>query len=531
MANNLINNHSIYSLRGILATKRLERLDLSCNNFSFEGLQLILDKLISCTSLRFLNLFSNPASIKRISLGEEGARLISHLLTRSTSLESLVLGHNELGVFGSAIITESLQSNRHLKEIDMSNCYVDQDSLKSLLTHNENLERLVLQENNIQDDSADYFYRFLCKNPRLKHLELSSNNLTHLFMRRLAESLLDARSLVSLNLENNKIGTKGAIALASRLRFSPLRNLNIGFNMIDREGLGEFLGLLPGSCLESLNISGNEFGLECLESLEKWLMSCQNRPGQAGISLALADCGIDDILVLEVLRLLVRIKKVTRLDLSSNLVSEDYASEIIYLLKKNEGLRTLYLRRNRILRLTERKIMEIMRLKKKEKQRKEPLKYRLRVNKLTFEKTNIQNQAKHIRKVEFEIEKTRERIHKRNSEWERVLETEQTQRKAFRDKILVEKENLAAKEHEFKKQQLHFVDFKRGLKVELQSQERRFADMIEELDELGREEQQVEAEAGRLTSGPGEGVSGEVQRNDAGAQGGQAELGEQKGAN
>ena len=380
----------------------------------------------------------------------------------------------------------------------MSNCYVDFESLESLLVYNENLERLVLQENNIQDDSSKLFKKFLMKNNQLKHLDLSNNNLTKEFMKTFASGLKYAQNLLSLNLENNKIGSSGIFELGIKLNSSSLKTLNIGFNMVDKQGIKKFLELLIPTGLESLNISGNEFDLECLPQLEKWLNSREKGKNQINTSLGLADCGIDDVLALEVLRILSRLKNVTRLDLSSNLITEVYASEIMYLLKKNEGLKTLYLRRNRILKLTENKIMQIMKLKKKQKQRKEPLKYRLKVEQLNFEKNNIQNSNNIISRFQSQIIKVDEQIQTKNLDWERYLENEQIRRKTFQNKIIGEKDSLISKQIEYKKKQAEFIKFKKSLNREKQNLNIKFSNFNLCLNKFTEEEKLIEKNSGKL---------------------------------
>lgn len=476
---------------------------------------MILDKLISCTSLKYLSLYCNPNSIKRIRLGLEGARAINHLMARSTSLESLVLGHNDLGVFGSAAITEGLQTNRTLKEIDMSNCYVDFDGLKSLLMFNENLERLTLQENNIQDDSAMLFSEFLRKNEKIKHLDLSSNNLTKDFLFSFSESLKYAKNLKSLNLENNKIGSEGVMNLGSHLKHSSLDTVNIGFNMISKAGITGFLMLLLNSKVENLNISGNEFGLECLPNLEKWLYFKNSRDGPKTTSLGLADCGIDDIIALEVLRLLSRIKTVSRLDLSNNLITENYVSEIMYLLKENDTIKILYMKRNRILRLTEKKIMQIMKFKKKEKQRKEPLKYRLKVEQLTFEKMNVQNNNNAIRKHEMQIMKIKDQANTRLLDWDRFLENENLRRTTLKEKLVTENAMLEKKKEEMEIQEKKVADFQEQLRKNKENLELKLNEIKVNVKDIEQQEKMLDLQTGRLIRRKRKAFSREVQQDDA----------------
>lgn len=117
-------------------------------------------------------------------------------------------------------------------------------------------------------NSGNYqdFRSYLAQN-EITNLDLSSylpvdmNGRCSFDFRHLAQALKDT-PVISLNLQNNNLGTQGAEKACAALRDSNIKTLNLRYNNIDCEG-GMLLGkALQGSALSSLNLRDNNLGDE-----------------------------------------------------------------------------------------------------------------------------------------------------------------------------------------------------------------------------------------------------------------------------
>ena len=78
---------------------------------SGEGLELFLDDLIENKDLQHLDLGVVEASMRKNSLGIQGAVCISALLIKNKVLESLSINDNDLGPDGGECIGIALSQN------------------------------------------------------------------------------------------------------------------------------------------------------------------------------------------------------------------------------------------------------------------------------------------------------------------------------------------------------------------------------------------------------------------------------------
>ena len=180
--------------------------------------------------------------------------------------------------------------------------------------------------------------------------------------------------------------------------------------MIDENGLDFLLKTLKisNSRVRWLNLSGNEFTLKCLQSFNLWLDSLSEK--EPIRYLGLGDCGVDDNLILELLRKLNEQPVILKLNLCQNLVTESFANEILYLLKQNRALQYLNLNKNRMFKLTEEKLKRVLREKHLKRLKREPLKYQLKIQKLRFDKKIIEDNKKGITRLKSQVAKIEEKI-------------------------------------------------------------------------------------------------------------------------
>jgi len=83
---------------------RVKSLNLASNMISGEGLELFLDDLIANTNLKHLDIGVVEGSMRKNSLGIQGAVCISAMLIRNKVIESLSINDNDLGPDGGECI-------------------------------------------------------------------------------------------------------------------------------------------------------------------------------------------------------------------------------------------------------------------------------------------------------------------------------------------------------------------------------------------------------------------------------------------
>jgi Ran GTPase-activating protein (RanGAP) involved in mRNA processing and transport len=85
-------------------SQHLHMLNLASNMISGEGLELFLDDLIDNHDLRQLDLGVVEGSMRKNSLGIQGAVCIAALLIKNKVIESLSINDNDLGPDGGECI-------------------------------------------------------------------------------------------------------------------------------------------------------------------------------------------------------------------------------------------------------------------------------------------------------------------------------------------------------------------------------------------------------------------------------------------
>jgi Ran GTPase-activating protein (RanGAP) involved in mRNA processing and transport len=94
----------MHAVKSILKSRDLKLLNLSSNMISGEGLELILDELIENQSLKTLDLGVTEGSMRKNSLGIQGAVCISALIIKNKTLDHLSINDNDLGADGGECI-------------------------------------------------------------------------------------------------------------------------------------------------------------------------------------------------------------------------------------------------------------------------------------------------------------------------------------------------------------------------------------------------------------------------------------------
>jgi Ran GTPase-activating protein (RanGAP) involved in mRNA processing and transport len=120
LADNSISDYGMHAIKNIIKHSELKSLNLASNMISGEGLELFLDDLIQDRNLKNLDLGVVEGSMRKNSLGIQGAVCISALLIKNQTLESLSINDNDLGPDGGECIGIALSQNDTLKVLKIA---------------------------------------------------------------------------------------------------------------------------------------------------------------------------------------------------------------------------------------------------------------------------------------------------------------------------------------------------------------------------------------------------------------------------
>ncbi|XP_067836534.1 NACHT, LRR and PYD domains-containing protein 12-like [Heptranchias perlo] len=266
-------------LSSALSTNRsLTVLDLGYNKLGDSGVKLLSAALRNpdC-KIQELELRANDLTI---SCTED---LVSALST-NRSLTVLDLSNNKLGDSGVKLLSAALR-NPDWKIQELGLCDNDltvscTDVLSSALSTNRSLTGLDLSDNKLGDSGVKLLSAAL-RNPdcKIQELRLCDNDLTDSCTEDFVSALITNRSLMVLDLGNNKLGDSGVKLLSAALRnpdckIQTLGLYNVGLSDSCTEDLGSALS--TNRSLTGLNLGLNSFTDRSIPTLRSLILTCRS---------------------------------------------------------------------------------------------------------------------------------------------------------------------------------------------------------------------------------------------------------------
>ena len=86
LADNSISEYGMHAVKNLISTCQIDSLNIASNMISEVGLSLILEEMIRNTSLKSLDLGIMEGSIRKNSIGIDGARCIAAILLQNRTL-------------------------------------------------------------------------------------------------------------------------------------------------------------------------------------------------------------------------------------------------------------------------------------------------------------------------------------------------------------------------------------------------------------------------------------------------------------
>ena len=260
---------------------------------------------------------------------------ITTFLKNNTTLTELTVNNNMFGESGSIEIITAIQHHPSLKTLELDNntwtdCTdINIESIVPALVQNTTLTRLSLSECRLFlfSNGIDSFSKVIEQNKTLVHIELNNNKIGNRGAIRLAEALQKNTSLESLSLWHNKIGDDGVSAIAKMLfTNSTLLDLELGANHIKRNGCKAL-----AHALRDVNDKGSQNPLSFTYESDR--RSLRDKSDNVPLS---------DLYESDTLCVSLRYNSsLTRLGLDQNKISCEGAIELANMLQKNTTLLTL----------------------------------------------------------------------------------------------------------------------------------------------------------------------------------------------
>lgn len=400
IADNAVSDYGMHHIRSILESTQLEYLNLASNMISGDGLETIAEAISNHKTIRVLDVSASQlgihkGSMRKNSLGVNGAMWISNFLLKNTSIETLILEDNDVGSSGGECIGLALTQCTQLKHLTVSENELNTEGAVHILRNAGQLESLDLSKNYIKSEAGVVIDRLLSK-PRsqqnLKKLCLEYNELLHAGAQHIAKGLRANTTLEVLNLKGNVLGDDGVAYVVNALQTnSTLLDLNMALNEIGPIGASEIAHVLPYTSLKKLNLRKNFLGDEASAVFSEVLANVE---GQCKLqTLDMSSCRIGDDGIVQFFAAITGNKFLKGVDFRDNFVSERAELSLLEYLDANSSLQKVQLAGNRLSHSCLKKIKKICERNRKEFEDAEPNRLKNETYRLKYEQTKL-NEAR-----------------------------------------------------------------------------------------------------------------------------------------
>jgi Ran GTPase-activating protein (RanGAP) involved in mRNA processing and transport len=251
----LLGEKSIIKLcKALSYNNSLQRLNISWHSLTPMGSLRILQSIEGNQQLQALNLSGNI-------LDDNCLNLLAKRLANNTPLHTLRLNGCGIGE-GIDTLINALKTNTvlHTLELDRNQLEGYGEEIAELIKISKTLRNLDIAYNDFSAEDIDAIIEALRDNTILQGLDLGGNQITDITT--IAQALQDNISISYLRLDDNNIGTEGALTVFEALRSNHnLRFLELDDNKID-DNCSEALAnlLMENDSIVSIILDGNPVG-------------------------------------------------------------------------------------------------------------------------------------------------------------------------------------------------------------------------------------------------------------------------------
>ncbi|CAI2387605.1 unnamed protein product [Moneuplotes crassus] len=482
LADNSISDFGMHAIKTIINNTRISYLNIASNMISGDGLECILEDLIKNVYLKHLDIGVVEGSIRKNSLGIQGAICVSALLIRNKTLEALCLDDNDLGADGGECLGIALAQNDKIKTFKVSENDLKSEGAIPIIKSSNHLEVLNLSKNFLKSDVGKSLSKLLKNTKCLKKLYLEYNELMVEGTDKISRGLKENNTLELLNIKGNIIGDDGSVFLAKALVGNKsLKELDISLNEIGPLGFQAICEVLSTTKIEIFTCNKNFLGDEMLAQFSN-LLSDEANPSSIK-KFDFSSCRLNDTGLLYLINAIQHNKTISHMKLVDNFFSENIEAILLQTLNKNTSLIDIQLQRNRLSHSCLSKVKKISVRNKCIIEEDEPNKLKKEIYRLRYEHDKLEQARQQLNNQKNEIEKIKSYKKELLDQIHRHKENEDMKRERLnkyieeQKKVIKEKEAQTAKKNE-----------------EIQTMEAEFNEKLEEMKRVYNEENKKKIE-------------------------------------
>lgn len=491
LPDNMISDICMHNIKSLISAKGVEYLNLASNMISTEGLKIIQNEVMASKTLKYLNLGVLDRSFRRNNFSGEGGIIIARILLNNTSIETLILQDNELGEDSGDKIGAALIQNKTLRHLVITDNKIKNKGARSIIENGSQLISINLANNDISPEVCFDLKNLIINSSNLKSIVWDGNNVGLKGINFIVDALRESTMIKSLSLKNTSIGVTGIQSLADGLFSNKcLEILDIGSNSINYESFKEICDALNSNKIRCLKCKNNLLGDESMKYFADTILS--NESTSVLTAFDFSSCKIYDQGLIYLLNELAKNDKITWINLRENFFSHEIDFVILNFLEKNTKLTHLDLKKNRFSFQCLQKVDRIIKRNRKIQNDKEPNRLLVELYSLKYENTKLNELKDTLKNIENDNEKLK--LNKRDLRQDYENFKEECENKISKTKEIYAKNqyilNLRKKELSEKTQNLE--EIKQSNEEKLNKLQKQYEDLCNKKKQLEEENTKIQ---------------------------------------
>ena len=490
LSDNMISDKCMHNIKSLISAKGVEYLNLASNQISTEGLKIIQNEVIASKTLKYLNLGIIERSFRRNNFNGEGGMILARILLNNTSIETLILQDNELGEDSGDKIGASLIQNKTLRHLVIADNKIKNKGARSIIENGSHLVSINLANNDISPEVCYTLKTLIVNSTYLKDVIWDGNVIGLKGINYIVEGLRESKKIRMLSLKNTSIGVSGMQNLAEGLfGNNSIEILDIGSNSISYESFKEICNSLNSNKIKCLKCKNNLLGDESMKYFADTILSQGTTSCLTAFDFS--SCKIYDQGLIYVLNKLTNNDKITWINLRENFFSHEIDFVILNFLEKNSHITHLDLKKNRFSFQCLQKVDKIIKRNRKIQNDKEQNRLLVELYSLKYENTKLNELKDTLKSIENDNEKLKLNRKDLRQDYEN-FKTE-CEGKIFKTKEIIEKNMhiLHLREKELKEKKEELENKKKENKERIEMMNKQFEELIDKKKRMVEENENL----------------------------------------
>ena len=490
LSDNMISDKCMHNIKSLISAKGVEYLNLASNQISTEGLKIIQNEVIASKTLKYLNLGIIERSFRRNNFNGEGGMILARILLNNTSIETLILQDNELGEDSGDKIGASLIQNKTLRHLVVADNKIKNKGARSIIENGSHLVSINLANNDISPEVCYALKTLIVNSAYLKDVVWDGNVIGLKGINYIVDGLRESKKIRMLSLKNTSIGASGMQNLAEGLLGNnSIEILDIGSNSINYESFKEICDALNSNKIKCLKCKNNLLGDESMKYFADTILSQGTTSRLTAFDFS--SCKIYDQGLIYLLDKLTNNEKITWVNLRENFFSHEIDFVILNFLEKNSYITHLDLKKNRFSFQCLQKVDKIIKRNRKIQNDKEQNRLLVELYSLKYENTKLNELKDMLKSIENDNEKLK--LNKKDLRQDFENFKVECETKIFKTKEVIEKNthilNLREKELKEKREELENRKKENKEKIEMLNQQ--FEELVDKKTKMLEESENL----------------------------------------